>query len=204
MRVIYSTRLIKKNCIKLCQHYLVLCSILYFHRHSRDPNTMPHYEDPPDLINLETPTHSLKPQSSVTSFTHLAQARASQKSVITKQRVEIQDSIITGKSFLPKSQSVEFLDRAGQQQRQLPKVLPLRKKQSNASTEKLANLGSPSRPVAKTRTLPRPKLSREEIVPLRSKESKRKNISDLGFEEAKKRLSCFEKSGEVFSLTESL
>ena len=144
----------------------------------------------------------------MTSFTHLANKRASKKlAVSSKQQQDVQPGIVLGKSFLPKSQSVEFLDRIGPENyhhNQQPMVMTKRKKHTNASTEDLTNPGPSNRP-AKTRTLPRPKLSREEsIPPLRYKEFKREKITDLGFEEAKKRLSCFEKSGEVFSLTESL
>lgn len=167
----------------------------------------PTSSDSEDLINLQTPTHNntLNPQSSIVAFTMLAQSRASASSeIIAQDRIDggpvhnEGDGAQEGKKMFPlsKSQSAEFLDKIGNTPYS-SKTLP--KKMKNAtSVENIAD-GSPK--PAKTRTLPRPKLTRKDT---KRKDSDTRVVPGETLTEAKKRLSIFEKSGEVFSLTESL
>lgn len=166
----------------------------------------------PDLISLQTPNHqSMNPQSSITGFTLLAQSRA-KKVPVKQDNTDEDQSLSQGApaqgnrkpNFLSKSQSAEFLDRIGNTT-SLPKVVPRRNKYQTSLSEDKTDLDSPTKPIPKPRTLPRPKLSQKrEKIQSPSSDSPGDIASIDVCLAAKKRQSTFEKSGEVFSLTESL
>ena len=104
---------------------------------------------------------------------------------------------------LTKSQSEEFLDKIGTTSCQ-PQALPRGNKLKNSSMENLADIDNSKRPVPKPRTLPRPKLAKKkEKTPPPASQPATKALEG-GISIAQKRHSSFEKSGDVFSLVESL